>query len=608
MSAVATGMSAHHGMTPAQGALSLAEEFSLPVFPCGPDKKPRTTSGFKDASRNIEQIGEWFDLHDDVLVAVPTGRASNLLVVDIDPIGSSWYAENQGRLGAGRVHKTRRGHHLLYKMPGAEIRNSAGKLAPGVDVRAEGGYIIWWPAHGLEAIGDLSDLTEPPAWLIDALSARVEPKVIPLNGSAHPEGGRNDALTRLGGKLRRDGLNDVELEAALLAANHQRCNPPLADEEVRGVAKSVARYEPAKEPDAPVIPQLPSRSPLDWCALQEQIPPPREWALNQWLPQGHPSLLPGRGGIGKTLLAQCLGTAMALGRDYIDEIERPLRILFWAGEDDQAELWRRQLKICQHFGVELSALKDRLFIQSYEGADLTLAGTAFGQLAPTMMLEELRQQVNDYRADYVFMDNVARVYGGNENDRHQATQFLAWLSSACAPAGVCLLGHPAKGVGSEYSGSTAWEGAVRARLYLSDRLPDAQDRDDDAPPDEKVRYLSRRKSNYSPNDWRRFELRDGVLVPEQHQFVAAADISGEFAKDIVRRAVRKLKDMGFHGNAGTRSPEYLPKLSNQYGLLDRLSEKRFGGIMRDLIKEGELTVATVGRYSNRSPKTGLVLK
>jgi hypothetical protein len=239
------------GFSPIQAALSLAEEFGLPVFPCGADKKPRTTSGFKDASRNIEQIGEWFDLHDDVLVAVPTGKASNLLVVDIDPIGSNWYAENQGRLGAGRVHKTRRGHHLLYKMPAAEIRNSAGKLAPGVDVRAEGGYVIWWPAHGLEAIGDLSDVTEPPAWLIDALSARVGTKVIPLNGSAHPEGGRNDALTRLGGKLRRDGLNDIELEAALLAANRQRCNPPLADDEVRGVAQSVARYEPAKEPDAP---------------------------------------------------------------------------------------------------------------------------------------------------------------------------------------------------------------------------------------------------------------------------------------------------------------------------------------------------------------------
>jgi putative DNA primase/helicase len=235
------------GISAAQVALSLAEEFSLPVFPCGADKKPRTANGFKDASRSIEQIGEWFD--GDALVAVPTGRASNLLVVDIDPVGSSWYTEHREQLAAGRVHKTRRGHHLIYKMPAAEIRNSAGKLAPGVDVRAEGGYVIWWPAHGLEATGDLSDVADPPAWLIDALNVRTEPKGLPLNGAALSEGGRNDALTRLAGKLRRDGLNDVELEAALIAANQQRCSPPLARDEVRTIAKSVARYEPAKPTD-----------------------------------------------------------------------------------------------------------------------------------------------------------------------------------------------------------------------------------------------------------------------------------------------------------------------------------------------------------------------
>ena len=195
------------------------------------------------------------------------------------------------------------------------------------------------------------------------------------------------------------------------------------------------------------------------------------------------------------------------------------------------------------------------------------------------MLAELTEQVRDYGADYVFLDNIARIYGGNESDRHQVTTFIAWLSAACRPAGLCLLGHPAKGIGSEYSGSTAWEGAVRARLYLSDRLPDAQGSDDeDQTPDPGVRYLSRRKSNYSPNDWRRLDYQDGVLVPEIAQAVAVGSIGGEFAKDIVRRAVRKLQDMGFHGNAGTRSPEYLPKLSNQYGLLDRLSEKRFGGL------------------------------
>jgi hypothetical protein len=149
---------------------------------------------------------------------------------------------------------------------------------------------------------------------------------------------------------------------------------------------------------------------------------------------------------------------------------------------------------------------------------------------------------------------------------------------------------------------------VRARLYLSDRLPDAEPDEEGAEPDPGVRYLSRRKSNYSPNDWRRLDYRGGALVPESAQFMPVGAIGGEFARDIVRRAVRKLDSMGFHGNASTRSPEYLPKLAKQYGLLDRLAEKRFGAFMREMLKEGELVSQTVGQYSNRTPKTGLVLR
>jgi hypothetical protein len=302
---------------------------------------------------------------------------------------------------------------------------------------------------------------------------------------------------------------------------------------------------------------------------------------------------------------------MALGRDWVDQVSKPLRVLMWAGEDDANELWRRQVAICAQFGVEMAALDDLFYMQSYEGADITLAHQIYGLLQPTAMMDELHSQVQDYAADYVFLDNIARLYGGNENDRHQVTQFLAWLQSVCAPAGVCLLGHPAKGAGSEYSGSTAWEGAVRARLYLSDRLPD-QPIDPEEPPDESVRYLSRRKSNYSPNDWRRLEMRNGVLIPEVPSILSDVtrerQVSGEFAKDIVKRAVTKLAELKMTCNAGTRSPEYLPKLASQYGLLDNIAEKRFAAIMRECIKASELALAPVGYYSNRTVKLGLVVR
>lgn len=63
------------------------------------------------------------------------------------------------------------------------------------------------------------------------------------------EGGRNSALTSLAGTMRRRGMSEQALEAALLMENATRCTPPLDDGEVRAIAHSVARYSPAAPDD-----------------------------------------------------------------------------------------------------------------------------------------------------------------------------------------------------------------------------------------------------------------------------------------------------------------------------------------------------------------------
>ena len=117
-------------------------------------------------------------------------------------------------------------------------------------------------------------------------------------------------------------------------------------------------------------------------------------------------------------------------------------------------------------------------------------------------------------------------------------------------------------------------------------------------------YLSRRKANYAPQDWRRFKFADGILVPEVH--TQAVRYGGEYAKDGVLRAVTKLKGLEIFGNASTRSPEFLPKLAADYKLLDGLSKRQFADAMRELVVEKRLKSERVGQYPNRSPKFGLV--
>src|SRR5699024_3398876 len=73
-------------------------------------------------------------------------------------------------LPATRTHTTQSGGaHMFFKVPdGVTIRNSAGKLGPGLDIRGVGGYIIDWSAEGLPVEhGDT--IADAPACLLDRL-------------------------------------------------------------------------------------------------------------------------------------------------------------------------------------------------------------------------------------------------------------------------------------------------------------------------------------------------------------------------------------------------------------------------------------------------------
>lgn len=360
--------------------------------------------------------------------------------------------------------------------------------------------------------------------------------------------------------------------------------------------KLIAKAEPAVQQ---------KNKALDWVALAKTEPPARLWAIEHWLGMGHVTLLAGAGGTGKTSVAQAMASCLAMGRDYLDNVLSARRVLMWACEDDVHELHRRQLAIAKKIGCSLADFTS-LRLHSYDGEQVELAGQADGRLVAGPMLQDLNQQIGDYKADVVILDNIARLYGGNENDRHQVTSFMAMLTAAARPtnAAVLLLAHPGKAIGSEYSGSTAWEGAVRARLYLGRQLPDKEQSGEEQV-DDGVLYLCRRKANYSTRDYRRIQYLDGVMVPDERpETPYSPSPHGEFLDDIVIRAIRQLAALGKFGNASTASPDYLPKLADQYKLLDSASRSQFAAAMRQLELAGKLKTSVVGRYQNRTPKMG----
>jgi Primase C terminal 2 (PriCT-2) len=88
------------------------------------------------------------------------------------------------------------GRHLLF-LHREGLRTSKGQIAKGVDVRGEGGFVIWWPREGL-AVED-RPLADWPEGLGRALRKRNSPSV-----SAPALGQHEEALAAL---LKLDPLN-----------------------------------------------------------------------------------------------------------------------------------------------------------------------------------------------------------------------------------------------------------------------------------------------------------------------------------------------------------------------------------------------------------------
>jgi Bifunctional DNA primase/polymerase, N-terminal len=230
------------------GALMLASE-GRPCFPCAGSKRPTASRGFLDATTDPMALRQLWSKCPGPLVGVRTGNASGIDVLDFDrkhrqAVG--WWTAHRDDLPVTRVHRTRSGglHLLLQHAP--DMRCSASKIALGIDVRGDGGYVIWWPIAGLPVLCD-APLAPWPEWLrIQLLSPQRPVAVRPTVPDTHAlarlvrllagarEGERNDltywAACRAG-EMVASGLFDADVAVALIAEAATRAGLPRAEAE-----------------------------------------------------------------------------------------------------------------------------------------------------------------------------------------------------------------------------------------------------------------------------------------------------------------------------------------------------------------------------------------
>lgn len=150
-------------------ALNLAANTGWCVFPCLDNKAPACPHGFQDASRDQAAIAHLWRRFPGPLIGIATGAVSGIDALDVDaqhPTALAWLAAARTRIGPTRQYATRSGGSHLYFKHGAGLRNSQSKIAKGIDVRADGGYVIAWFAAGLACESDAPPAAWPP-WLLE---------------------------------------------------------------------------------------------------------------------------------------------------------------------------------------------------------------------------------------------------------------------------------------------------------------------------------------------------------------------------------------------------------------------------------------------------------
>lgn len=445
-------------------------------------------------------------------IGMATG--SGLLVLDFDvpkePGGPDGLAALRLYDMLGDLPPTRRvrtpsgGVHAYLRLPdGVTFRNSAKKLAPGLDVRCEGGYVVA-PGSKIDGrpyeIVDASPIAAAPPRLLKELERisrsrsadplRAKGDVAPgveLDAPSAIERARRflieqapEAVQGQGGDaatlqvayfVRDEGVSEgVAFDLMLEHWNDAKAIPPWHPEDLRQKVENAYRYaeNPAgvrsaaaefgehalsSEQVAAIEASASRREPAPQAPARDRFTlrpaviraadeiPHRQWLYGRTYIRGHGSVLIAPAGLGKSSLALAQAVAMATGRPLLDVAPvAPLRVFYWNGEDPHDELERRARAVLMRHDIEDSALGGRLFMASGRDMPIRLgAETANGFTVDETLLAEIAAVLRRNRIDVAVFDPFISTHGLSENDNTRVDAVVKAWNRIAGLAG-CAVG------------------------------------------------------------------------------------------------------------------------------------------------------------------------
>ena len=361
---------------------------------------------------------------------------------------------------------------------------------------------------------------------------------------------------------------------------------------------------------------------IDWidpATWHGVAPRARPWIIDGVVPDGEVTLLTGAGGVGKTLLAQQIGTCAAAGLPALGRTTRQCKVMMFLCEDSADELHARQVDINASLALDMVDVSANLRIASRKYMDnlLVLWDRHTGAMRRQAVWERLRADAVAWGAKLVVVDTIADTFGGSEIDRSQVRQFVQSCLGRLAQeigGAVLALGHPSKAgqqSGDGTSGSTAWHASVRSRLYL-----EHVSKDGSGP----FRRLTNKKSNYGPagDTWLLRWSRGALEVVTAKVSASAAAGAGEgvavpsmadVIDDAILVAVADLAGRGKALSDGRNSPYWAPKIlrAMHHATLGMYGVDDVEAGWQRAVAAGRVREATVGYKANRHPIQGFVV-
>lgn len=331
--------------------------------------------------------------------------------------------------------------------------------------------------------------------------------------------------------------------------------------------------------------------------------PTRRWIVDGLIPMGAVTMLGGDGGLGKSLLTMQLLTAAAARQGWLGMGVMPCKAFGVYCEDETDELHRRMADIVGAYGLGFDDLENLQMVSRVGMPNELWQVDKYGK--PNGESEFYSQILNEakaFGAQLIVLDGLHDLFPGNENSRPEARRFINMLRRIAleTDGAVVLCAHPSlSGLnsGSGTAGSTAWNNAVRSRLYLT-KPKEEDDTDRDA------RVLKSMKSNYGKTgDEIRIRWKEGV-------FVTDAGMGGSVVDHLSRQkafleCLRAAKEQGRYASDAKNSPRFAPKLLASFPAAKGIGQRSLERAMNELFASGKIQVASVSG-ADRHPISAIV--